>query len=710
MKSSIVFILALFLLHVTTVRAVNQQKVDSLLNVLESNPTKDSIYVQNLFELASEFYQENLDSAFYYCTEAQLISIQTNYQEGIADSYNWIGYIFYQNGDLQSAIEQFHLGLEANKKTTDLLARGNMLNNLGYMYKEVGDIEKALFYLHEALELRKQITQLEGIGTALNNIGLVYKELGEYETALKYLNESLEYRIQTKDTNGMSTTLNNIAVIYEDQNKMELAKSYLMKAMIQSKLHPNIAHKAMILNNLGKLYLEESKLDSAAIFLDSSLTTSRSVSNKLWECATLYNYSKLYLKQGNNLEAKKMAIQAYNVASTTDFSEKIRDCAEQLYLIYEEENDTKNAFKFYKEYVLLKDSLNNIAIQEAAYKKEVNYEYNNKTQYLEQQQAIEKAVLVKEQEKTKLLNKEEQQKKNVIIGFISAIGGLLLVFALFIFSRLKVTSRQKSIIEEQKKQVDHAFSELELKNEEIMDSIAYAKRIQSAILPPDKVLKEHLPNSFVLYKPKDIVAGDFYWLETSDNKVLFAAADCTGHGVPGAMVSVICNNGLNRSVREHHLTDPGKILDKTREIVIQEFAKSEDDVKDGMDIALCSLEGMQLKYAGAHNPLWVIRNGKLIEIKADKQPIGKFDRPIDYTTHLVELKTGDSIYIFSDGYVDQFGGEKGKKFKAKTFKELLLSIQEESMLVQRSIINDTFEKWKGELEQLDDVCVIGIRI
>jgi len=246
--------------------------------------------------------------------------------------------------------------------------------------------------------------------------------------------------------------------------------------------------------------------------------------------------------------------------------------------------------------------------------------------------------------------------------------------------------------------------------DEMRDSIRYAKRIQTAILPPDKMVSDCLHDSFVLYKPKDIVAGDFYWVSKVNDMVLFAAADCTGHGVPGAMVSVICNNALNRSVREYKLSDPGEILDKTREIVIQEFEKSEDDVKDGMDIALCSIEGKELKYAGAHNPLWIVREGEIIETKANKQPIGNFDHSQPFTTHTFKLEKGDSVYIFSDGYVDQFGGPKGKKFKAKALKEILKSIQELSLEEQKKILNDKFENWKGDTEQVDDVCVIGVRI
>ncbi|PCJ28142.1 MAG: hypothetical protein COA97_02375 [Flavobacteriales bacterium] len=310
------------------------------------------------------------------------------------------------------------------------------------------------------------------------------------------------------------------------------------------------------------------------------------------------------------------------------------------------------------------------------------------------------------------LDNEKKIKYYLYFGLI-----LLLIIITIIYIAFRNKKKDNAIIAKQKNEVQKQKDIIEQTHQEITDSIIYAKRIQNAILPPDKVVKEYLKESFIFYKPKDIVAGDFYWMESvaspSNKKetiVLFAAADCTGHGVPGAMVSVVCNNGLNRSVREHRLSDPGEILDKTREIIIQEFEKSDDDVKDGMDIALCSLEGNKLLYAGANNPLWIIRNGKIIETKANKQPIGQFDNPEPYTTHAFELEKGDSIYIFSDGYVDQFGGEKGKKFKPKAFRELLLSIQDKSMEEQKKIIDDAFETWRGTIEQVDDVCIIGVKV
>jgi ligand-binding sensor domain-containing protein/serine phosphatase RsbU (regulator of sigma subunit) len=292
-------------------------------------------------------------------------------------------------------------------------------------------------------------------------------------------------------------------------------------------------------------------------------------------------------------------------------------------------------------------------------------------------------------------------------------GSLFLLISFSIYTTRKYISQRRYTLklkEEAQIKDREARERLEEKNKEILDSINYAKRIQSAILPSNRAVKAYLKNSFVLYKPKDVIAGDFYWLEYYDNKTYFAAADCTGHGVPGAMISLVCNNALNRSVREYNLTDPGKILDNTKELVVEEFGKSDENVKDGMDIALCCIEGDKLKYAGAYNPLWLVRDKKLQKIGADRQPIGSFEYSKPFKSHEIKLKKGDSIYVFSDGFMDQFGGERGKKYKSLKFQDFLLSIQEENMRKQRELLNKEIEEWKGELEQIDDICIMGVRI
>lgn len=254
--------------------------------------------------------------------------------------------------------------------------------------------------------------------------------------------------------------------------------------------------------------------------------------------------------------------------------------------------------------------------------------------------------------------------------------------------------------------------ELITKNLEITDSITYAKRIQNAILAPEKLIKDLLKDVFILYLPKDIVAGDFYWLEKKEHLIYVAVADCTGHGVPGAMVSVVCNNALKRSLFEYGKTMPAEILDQSREIIVQEFKYSEEEIKDGMDISLCAFDfdKMKLYWAGAHNPLIIIRQNEWMEFKANKQPVGAHVDIKAFTNHEVKLEKNDLIYIFSDGFVDQFGGPKGKKFKMKEFKNLLLQINNEALDTQKDKLFHTFNRWKDSNEQVDDVCVVGIKI
>ena len=253
---------------------------------------------------------------------------------------------------------------------------------------------------------------------------------------------------------------------------------------------------------------------------------------------------------------------------------------------------------------------------------------------------------------------------------------------------------------------------IEKKNINMLDSIRYAKRIQNLILPPLKLLKQNLEESFVLYKPKDIVGGDFYWLHTTQDKIYFAVADCTGHGVPGAFISVVCSNSLNNAVHEYKKTEPAEILDKTLELVINQFHKNESGLSDGMDIALCclNLKTNKLNYSGANNPLYMVRNKELIIIGPDKQPIGHYIKSKPFTNHIIDLQKGDCLYIFSDGYADQFGGNNGRKFLIKNFKAMILENHEKTMAQQKQVYNNTLKEWIAGGEQTDDICMVGLQI
>jgi ligand-binding sensor domain-containing protein/serine phosphatase RsbU (regulator of sigma subunit) len=301
-----------------------------------------------------------------------------------------------------------------------------------------------------------------------------------------------------------------------------------------------------------------------------------------------------------------------------------------------------------------------------------------------------------------------------VMYFIIGVVGIFMIIRWRTYKLVANKKELEQTVSERTIEVVQQKELVEQKNKEITDSITYAKRIQEAILPSASIIHSLLKDAFVLYKPKDIVAGDFYWLEEKNGKILLAAADCTGHGVPGAMVSVVCNNALNRTVREFDLDQPGQILNKVRDIVIETFNKSGEDVKDGMDIAMVSIQFAGdktiLEYSGANNSLFVMTGNELKVIPADKQPIGKYALTESFTNHRIELKKGDTFYIFTDGYIDQFGGDKGKKLKFQGFMNILTGIHTESMKSQKKALDDYFNQWRGNLEQVDDVCVIGVRI
>jgi len=324
---------------------------------------------------------------------------------------------------------------------------------------------------------------------------------------------------------------------------------------------------------------------------------------------------------------------------------------------------------------------------------------------------MEAAETMNMDEKLALAESQSGHTKILIAVFCILVCALLFFAGYAVNTYVKRNDAFKAALRKSKQETD-------LRNQEITDSILYAQRIQEAILPDMDKMKSYLNESFILYRPKDIVAGDFYWAIKTDDTVFLAVADCTGHGVPGAMVSVVCNNALNRSVREFGLTKPSAILEKCRDLVIETFAAGNHNVNDGMDIALVALRNTNvagesktmIEFAGANNPLYLVKNGTLQAIISDKQPVGIYQQQTSFTNHQFTLEKNDVFYLFSDGMADQFGGPKGKKFKYKAFQELLVQNSTFDMELQKRNIQFAFADWKGQLEQVDDVCVIGVRI
>jgi serine phosphatase RsbU (regulator of sigma subunit) len=480
-------------------------------------------------------------------------------------------------------------------------------------------------------------------------------------------------------------------------------------------------------NNKQRFQLNDNKLNEYGFVVSEKLRffSVGEISETQWEV--------LLFEAGKQIETEKekaKLLQNENFQLLADLDSVEREIWLQKFKmleleneIIEKTNELNNILniikKEEKDYVILKNQIlqkENIILEISNQNESLNIIYEKNSNELSKKMKELEAV------ENKIKDSESKLSDTVYLLKIQKYVNVIIIIILIGVTILGGLSYQNYV--KKKKlafQLEEKSSLLEEKNHEIIDSINYAKRIQDAILPPIKLVKEYLNNSFVLYKPKDIVAGDFYFMESIENEqstfIYFAAVDCTGHGVPGAMVSVIGSNGLKRCLKEFKLRKTGEILDKLADLVGEAFEQSEEKIRDGMDMALCCLDlnNKKLWFSGANNPLWIFRKQdgfdiEHIEIKADKQPVGHYENRKKYQTHEIDLITGDTIYIFSDGYADQFGGEKGKKFKSVNFKNLLVEIYNEPIDNQKQIISQTFENWKKNIEQVDDVCIIGVRV
>lgn len=612
------------------------------------------------------------------CEEWMLKSLaiyeHANNKDGMANTYNNLGNIHYYQGDYKPAIDYWTQSLQMKEESGDQLGMANTLNNIGNIHKAQNDNTKAAEYYNQSLAIYQQIDHPDGVAVTSANLAGIYLDLGDIQRALELYMQCYEMSAAADDKNGISDAYNGLGLVYKTLGKLDSAETYFNQSLALRETIGDVKGMAESLDHLANVYFEQGKFKEALRFSERSMQLANEMSSR----------------------------------------QHIKSAAETLWKIHKKTHNTDRALEMYELYIQMRDSLQSEENRMEIIRHEFEYQY--------EKQATADSILAAESNKIKdaqlvAKNLESKQRKTqnyILLGILA----LTLVLGGLIFQRFRVTKMQKGIIERQKLQVDQAYGILEVKNREITDSIKYAKRIQNAILPTNKRLREGLNDSFILFLPKDIVAGDFYWLEERDGKILVAACDCTGHGVPGAMVSVVCVSGLNRAVRENGLTDPGKILDKTRELVIAEFEKSDDDVKDGMDISLAAIlpgeaDGSRsLEWSGANNPLWIFRKDlkRIEEIKPNKQPIGKAEKPVPFKSHRLTVHKGDILYLLTDGFKDQFGGKKGKKFKAANLKKLLLAIHAEPMETQKKHIAEAFDNWKGNSEQVDDVCILGVRI
>ncbi len=666
-------LLLLFLIIFTQLifNICSSQNIDSLWGVYRNVKIPDSIRLEAFNDIAWSLLYTNPDSTYILGHEELEMSRAKHLKKCETNALNTIGASYQVRGNYIMAVDYYQQCLKIREEQNDLRGVAKSLANIGSIYINIENFDKALEYQLRSLKLAEQLGNKESAASSLNNIGIIYHKFSKFEKALYYNQRSLKLYNELGDKQGVAASYANIGNIYSSLKDYEKAKEYQTK----------------------------------------SNSISMEIGDKRGESTSLTALGISRLAQKKYSEALKDLIRAQQISVEIKDLASEKEATSGLYETYKAMGDNLKALQSYERFSVLKDSILKDDNQRKIANKELEYQYEKKVAAdsvkNEEERKVTHALILA---KNAQIEQDNTQKWALYGGLC-----LLLVFGGLMYNRFRITIKQKNIIEIQKQKTEKQKEIIEEKQKEILASISYAKRLQEAILPPHSLIKQHLPNSFFFYKPKDIVAGDFYWLETDQKNsdvLLFAAADCTGHGVPGAMVSVVCSNALNRTVNEFNITNPGDILDKVSELVVETFEKSESEVNDGMDISLCNFNKntLELKWSGANNPLWIIRNKTLIEYKPNKQPIGKVDAPTPFITQTIQLQKNDTIYIFTDGYADQFGGEKGKKFKLSSLQDLFLEKCQLSMDQQLIEVEATLKNWQGSIDQVDDILIIGIKI
>ncbi len=684
------------------------QHADSILNIALAEATADGNLrlralalncIGDMFRVQNEF-----DTAIVVLHQSRMLAVSCGDQRRQASCLNGIAEAYRSQTIFDSATKYFNEGLEIGTVVNDKDRMSKCLSGLGSIYRAQNNGPKALGYMQQALRIARTIHDRRGESVALGSIGGLYFQQNDFVRARQYFDSSMVIAQELKDNTRIIYCQLTIGAGYEQDTLLVDAEKSYRDAYELAKISKNKDYAAYALNALSGIHRQMGQYDTAMKECQEALAIARETGNRSYITLDLFNMAQIYLLIPDTHMALLKTEEAFKEATEAELTNDVMLTSEMLAWLYDTLGRHHEAFHMHVLNMKMKDSIHN----EDQIRKFAATEFQLKEEDYE-------ADKIK-------ANEELKRQKLVRNGFI--IGSIIFaILALVILYSLVQNRKAKRVIEQQKAEVETQKHIVDEKQKEIVDSINYAKRLQTAILPPISQFEQTFPDNFIFYRPKDIVAGDFYWMETIGDITFIAAADSTGHGVPGAMVSVVCSNALNRAVKEFNLKTTGEVLDKTTDIVLETFAKSQDDVADGMDVSLLAVDRKNniVQWSGANNSLWYFKTGSdsLFEIKPDKQPVGKSDHRKPFTTHTIPLENGLTFYLFTDGFADQFGGPKGKKFKYSQLQKLVHSSVEFPMKEQARILSAAFDEWKSwsvadgktvSLEQVDDVTLLGIRI
>jgi serine phosphatase RsbU (regulator of sigma subunit)/tetratricopeptide (TPR) repeat protein len=719
-----------------------RNKLDSLRSVL-NNTEEDTNRVIALESLCEEYLHINSDSAQKYAGQVKNLAEKLDFIKGMANGYEFVADIYWSQNNYPMAMEYHLKQLKAEEELQDKKGITRCYYFIGEVYKAEGNYLKAIENYQRSLKIAEEINDKEGMANCYILIGAVHRKMNNYTRALEYYQKSLKIAEEQGIKSIISHCYNSIGVIYRVQANYPKALEYYNKSL---KIKEQIDDKngmAIGFNNIGNIHLCNKNYSKALECYQRSLTIMSEIDNREGIAMVYGNIAILNDSLKNYNEAIEFAEKSLKIATEIGSIEDEKFAQENLYKSYIGLKDYKNAFEHFKLYKSLNDSIFNIEKFNQITKIEAEYQ-NEKKQ--------------KEFELLKAVSAAESRRQKAIIYSVVSVLLLVLVFTFLTYRSYLQKQKANVLLAKQKEEIAEKNEELNQQNEEIAaqrdalgqlneevttqrdnlfdqkrialeqrdeiirqkksitDSIAYAKHIQTAMLPNDNEVLQAFPDNFVLFKPLDIVSGDFYWVNKLNGKSIIAVADCTGHGVPGAFMSVMGINFLNSIVVEQGVTDPGEILNRLNQQVIGTLSHADTHMqdKDGMDISLCSVDysKMVMRYSCARNRIIVCREGELFQSDASKYSIGKSPliEKIEFSTESISIKKGDLIYLMTDGYVDQFGSANRTKFLTSRFKKLILEIAHLDLEEQKDILDKTINDWQGKFPQVDDMLVVGFKV
>jgi serine phosphatase RsbU (regulator of sigma subunit) len=706
MKKSFQFLLV-FLFMLPSFPTYSQLKEKSNLS---SSFKRDTSQIYSLIRKGSALSsQGQLKEAINLATKAMHLSERLNYKTGISSAMNLQGGAMCLLGNIDTAKIVLNQSLSLAKELNDSSLQSNVFLNLGTMFLLQGNNSSALDFYFKGLVIEERLIKPFNLHYFYTGIGLCFTNQKTYNKALEYLLKALKETKKINDEQSLGSVYNGLGWLYM-QTKQNDSAVYALEQCLSVSEKVNSAYNMIIsLGNLAELNVTLKNYDKAYDFCYRSYELSKEKGYKDQMIGCLITFGKIFLQQKKYDDAENYLTKGLILSREINTKELTKDVALLLASLYENKGNFKKAYEYYQVFSSTKDSILNKENSKLITEMNVKYTTEKKEKEIEllkKNEDIQKLELIKKKNE---LDRQRTVSISVFVGFL-----LLMIVAILTFSRYRLKKKANDQLQNAFNLIEEKNTVIEKSNLLITDSITYAKRIQDAILPAQEELAKIFNNDFfIFYQPAQIVSGDFYWCSTQGNKIIFVTADCTGHGVPGAFMSMIGNTLLNEIVNERKITCTKKIAELLDEKIIHSLHQHEGtDKYDGMDISICCIDKVmkEINFTGAHHAMYAY-NDQLKKLKGDPYSIGGAQQQKSkiFTSQQIPYKEGLCLYFLTDGYCDQSGGESNKRFSTKQFEQLLEGIKHLSMHEQKERLERTMENWKGSTKQRDDMLVVGIR-